>query len=147
MSAGFQWEDRRRVSLRPTLPLLILLFFSGTATAHPRRTAPPATDSSYVLALAAANRFLGAWRVGDLETGMVLVSDHARHSQNPEKFEQFFSARADRGFEIMRGKGNRGRYRFPVILVTKQGGGVRRKLSEIIVVNTGKDDWAIDKLP
>jgi len=133
-----------RLNLRPALLLLILLFSLGAAAHAPRPTPP---DSSYVLALAAANRFLGAWQTGDLETGMVLVSDHARHAQNPEKFEEFFSGRGGRGFEITRGKGNRGRYSFPVILVTTQGSAVRRRTSQIVVVNTGKDDWVVDKLP
>ncbi len=100
-----------------------------------------------MFALATANRFLHAWQAGDLETGMVLLSDRVRHSQDPEKFEQIFSSDSDRAFEIARGIGNRGRYRFAVVLVTSQGNRIRRRFSEIIVVNTGKNDWAIDKLP
>ena len=37
---------------------------------------------------------------------MVLLSDHVRHSQDPEKLEQYFSGDADRAFEIMRGGEN-----------------------------------------
>ena len=110
-------------------------------------TAATATDPSYVFALATANRFLHAWQTGDLETGTVLLSDSARHSRDPEKFEQFFAGTADRAFEIARGKANRGRYRFDVVLVTSAGSGIRRRFSEIIVVNAGKNDWLVDKLP
>jgi hypothetical protein len=85
--------------------------------------------------------------MGDLETGMVLLSDPVRRSQNPEKLELFFAAGSGRSYEIARGKGNPGRYSFPVVLVTSPGSQVRRRLSEIIVVNTGKDDWAVDRLP
>jgi len=112
-----------------------------------RSNAPTPADPSYVLALATANRFLHAWQMGDLETGMVLLSDHVRHSQDPEKVEQFFSGDADRAFEITRGQGNLGRYRFAIVLVTAAGPRVRRRLAEIIVVNTGKNDWVVDKLP
>jgi len=105
------------------------------------------TDPDYVFALATANRFLHAWQSGDLETGMVLLSDRVRHSQDPEKIEQFFSGDADRAFEITRGQRNHGRYRFAIFLVTAEGSRVRRRFSEIMVVNTGKNDWVVDKLP
>jgi hypothetical protein len=100
-----------------------------------------------VFALAMANRFLHAWQTDDLETGMVLLSDRVRHSQDQEKFEQFFAGSTDRAFEIARGQGNRGRYRFDVALVTATGTRVRRRASQIVVVNTGKNDWVVDTLP
>ena len=112
----------------------------------PAKTAAVA-DSGYVLALNAADRFLHAWETGDLETGMVLLSDHVRRTQNAETIEEFFSAEQERGFEIMRGTGRKGRYRFPVVLVTREGTTVRRVSSKIILVNTGKNDWAVDRLP
>lgn len=118
---------------------------AGTHSRHAKPTA--AANSSYVFALAAANRFLHAWQTGDLEAGMVLLSDRTRHSHNPEELEQFFSGDTERAFEISHGKGNRGRYRFPVVFLTRQGSGIHRRFSEIILVNTGKNDWAVDKLP
>jgi len=129
---------------------LILLLSLPMWAAGPRKhhsTAPTPTYPDYVFALATANRFLHAWQMGDLETGMVLLSDRVRHAQDPEKLEQFFSGDADRAFEITRGQGNRGRYRFATVLVTAERSRVRRRLSEIIVVNTGKNDWVVDKLP
>jgi len=117
--------------------------------ARTHRAPPPSvpTDPSYVSGLATATRFLHAWQVHDLENGMVLLSDSVRRSHNADKVEEFFSGESDRAFEIARGKGNRGRYSFPVVLVTTQGTRVQRRVSEIIVVNTGKNDWAVDKLP
>lgn len=112
---------------------------------HAKQAAP--ADPGYVFALATANRFLHAWQSGDLETGMALLTDRVRHAHNPESFEQFFSAASDRAFEMTRGTGNRRRYRFAVVLVTAPAARVRRRFSEIIVVNTGKNDWAVDKLP
>jgi hypothetical protein len=100
-----------------------------------------------VFALAAANHFLHAWQTADLENGMVLLSDSIRHSQNADKLEQFFSNGKDRAFEIARGHGHPGRYSFPVVLVTLRGSHVTRKFSEIVVLETGKNDWVVDKLP
>jgi hypothetical protein len=115
---------------------------------HKRHSnAPPQTNPDYVFALATADRFMHAWQTGDPETGMVALSDRARHSQDPDKVEQFFSGGSNRAFEIAHGTGNRGRYRFAVVLVTSAGSHVHRRLSEIIVINTGKNDWVVDKLP
>lgn len=132
-------------ALAVILLLSLPIWAAGSRKQHSNPPAP--TDQGYVFALATANRFLHAWQTGDLETGMVLLSDHVRHSQDPEKFEQFFSGDADCAFEISSGQGNRGRYRFAVVLVTTAGARVRRRFSEIIVVNTGKNDWVVDKLP
>lgn len=112
---------------------------------HPSPPAPP--DPGYVFALAAANRFLHAWQTGDLETGTILLSNRVRHSHDPEKFEQSFSGDPGRAFEIARGQGNRERYKFQVVLVTTSGSRLQRRFSEIVVINTGKDDWVVDKLP
>src|SRR6266581_4803676 len=129
---------------------LILLLSLPMWAAGPRKhhsTAPTPTDPDYVFALATANRCLHAWQTGDLETGMVLLSDRVRHSQDPEKFEQFFSGNSNRAFELARGQGSGGRYRFAVVIVTIAGRRIRRRSSEIIVVNTGKNDWVVDRLP
>jgi hypothetical protein len=104
------------------------------------------TDPGYVYALAAASHFLHAWQTADLEDGMVLLSDTIRHSHNADKLEEFFSS-GDRAFEISRGKGHQGRYVFPVVLVTLRGSHVTRRASEIIVIESGKNDWVVDKLP
>jgi len=78
---------------------------------------------------------------------MVMLSDHIRHTQNPDQLEQFFLSATDRAFEITRGRGHPGRYSFPVVLVTPRGSHVTRKFSEIILIETGKNDWVVDKLP
>ena len=132
------------------LAAIVLLFLPLPSWGGPHRhTAKPTplNDSGYVFALGTANRFLHAWQTGDLETGMVLVSDHVRRSHNMGNLEEFFSGGSDRAYEINRGRGDPGRYRFPVVLVTKTGSGLHRIFSEIIVVETGKNDWAVDKLP
>jgi hypothetical protein len=142
----------KKTSLQATMlsvaAILLVSASEGIAGTHKHHaTSPAVTDPDYVFALATANRFLHAWQADDLETGMVLLSDRVRHSQDPEKFEQFFAGSTDRAFEIARGQGNRGRYRFAVALVTSTGNRLRRHAGEIVVVNTGKNDWVVDTLP
>jgi hypothetical protein len=113
---------------------------------HPAKEENP-SDPGYVVALGAANHFLHAWQTGDVETGMVLLSDGLRHTQSADKLEEFFSNATDRAFEITRGHGHQGLYSFPVVLVTLRASRVVRKFSEIILVEAGKNDWVVDKLP
>ncbi|MGB8012602.1 MAG: hypothetical protein WCF68_13380 [Terriglobales bacterium] len=127
---------------------LFLLTAPLWAGSHGRPAKPAApSDPGYVFALAGANHFLHAWQVGDLANGMVMLSDGLRHSQNADRLEQFFSTEEDRAFEITRGHGHKGRYSFPVALVTMRGSHVTRRFSEITLVETGKNDWVVDKLP
>ncbi len=113
---------------------------------HPAKEENP-SDPGYVLALGAADHFLHAWQTGDAETGMVLLSNGLRHSQNSDTLEEFFSNATKRAFEITRGRGHQGLYSFPVVLVTIRGDRVARKFSEIILIEAGKNDWVVDKLP
>jgi hypothetical protein len=142
-----EWNFRA-LNIALAVALLLLMLSIAAMGARKRHSNPPAPpDPDYVFALATANRFLRAWQADDLETGMVLLSDRIRHSQDPEKFEQFFAGTTDRAFEIARGQGGRGRYRFAIVLVTASGTRSRRRSSEIIVVDAGKNDWVVDKLP
>src|SRR5208282_6025287 len=81
--------------------------------AHSTKQEAP-TDAGYVFALAAANHFLHAWQTGDLESGMVLLSDGLRHSQSADQMEDFFSNAGAkiRSFEITTGHGHPGHYTF-----------------------------------
>ena len=138
-----------KISVAAYLSLLIV--FPATpawarSQGHPAKQ-ETISDPGYVSALTAANHFLHAWQTGDLENGTVLLSDSLRHSQNADKLEQFFSNATDRAFEIARGHGHRGRYSFPVVLVTLRGSHVARSFSEIVLADAGKNDWVVDKLP
>jgi hypothetical protein len=143
-----------RFSAKLCLPAFLFLLtvfsvatLSAHSNSHPAKQSAP-SDPSYVFALAAANRFLHAWQTGDVENGMILLSNGLRRSQNAEQVEQFFSNATDRAFEITRGKGHSGRYSFPVVLLTPRGPShVNRKFSEIVLIDTGKNDWVVDKLP
>jgi hypothetical protein len=113
---------------------------------HPAKQETP-SEPGYVFALAAANHFMHAWQTGDLESGLVQLSDGIRHSQNADALEQFFSSGTEHTFEITRGHGHQGRYIFPIVLVTLRSSHATRRSSEIIMVETGKNDWVVDKLP
>jgi hypothetical protein len=134
-----------KILLAACLLFLAVPLRAGSPSHSPKQATP--SDPGYVYALAAANHFMHAWQTGDLESGMVLLSDGIRHSQNPDQLEQIFSNETERSFEIARGRGHQGRYSFPVVLVSIRGSHVARKASEIILVETGKNDWVVDKLP
>jgi hypothetical protein len=139
------------VKIRLVVCLLLMTVFSAMPVSAGSHSHPPKqdtpTDPGYVFALAAASHFLHAWQTGDMENGMVLLSDGIRQTQSADKLEDFFSNATEHSFEITRGHGHAGLYSFPVVLVTLHGSHVTRKFSEIPLVETGKNDWVIDKLP
>jgi hypothetical protein len=131
--------------------LSLILCFSPLLSPLAAKTPPAsAMDPGYVAALAAADHFLQAWQSGDVENGMVLLTSHAKEAATTDVVERFFSEAGASGYEIERGKlVKRGRYEFPVVLVSggSKNARWRRRFSNIIVVNTGSNDWAVDKLP
>jgi hypothetical protein len=136
------------VKIRLAHLLLPTIFLVTPAWSRSHKQETP-TDAGYVFALAAANHFLHAWQTGDLESGMVLLSDGLRHSQSADQMEDFFSnAKTQiRSYEITTGHGNPGHYTFPIVLVTPRGSHLSRKFSEITMIEAGKNDWVADKLP
>ncbi|HWY22134.1 MAG TPA: hypothetical protein VNX26_12995 [Candidatus Acidoferrum sp.] len=110
----------------------------------------PVLDSGYVSALAAADRLMQAWQSGDVENGMVLLTMHAKQAATTDAVEKFFAYVEPSAYEIARGKPLKGgRYEFAVVLVTggAKNSRARRRFSSIVVVNTGINEWAVDKLP
>jgi hypothetical protein len=128
-----------------TMTFLLSLAWAGSHK-HPVKKDPP-LGPDYVLALTAANHFLHACQIGDIEHGMVQLSDGVRRTQNAQAVEKFFSDAKGQAFEISRGHGQPGRYSFQVVLVGNQASVVTRKTTEVVVIETGKNDWVIDKLP
>jgi hypothetical protein len=128
---------------------LLLFQFSDPSSVSARSKPVPALEPGYVPALAAANHLLQAWQSADAESGMVLLTTHAKQSASTDGVERFFPDSGPSAYEISRGKLIKpGRYEFPVVLVL--GGSKaqpRRRFSTIVVVNTGHNDCAIDKLP
>ncbi len=156
----------RRLAGRPGFRLLILLCgavlpVSAGARSKPSYSLVSRTDGArrdrvgsdrlYISALAAANRFLQAWQNQDHETGLLMLTDAAKQHSSEESMESFFSSGADAAYEIARGKKMMGgRYAFPVTLFLFHSGTSKPhqpQKSEIVVVRTGKDEWAIDRLP
>lgn len=152
-------------SLRLALPLrrqghavmvavLVLAFLGMVCVAKTKpKTASTVVDPDYVSALATADRFLHAWQTQDHETGVLLLTDAAKQHTSEDHLDLFFSPgeSTEEGFEINHGKKLKdGRYVFPVVLWQSIPGKNRKAhphFSEIVVVRTGKDDWAIDRLP
>jgi hypothetical protein len=120
-----------------------------SAKTAPAKTAPGALDAGYVPALAAADHFLQAWQSGDTENGIALLTGHAKDVATTDGIDKFFSNSAAAAYEIGRGKLlKRRRFEFPVVLVrVASGNRTRRRFSSIVIVNTGNNDWAVDKLP
>jgi hypothetical protein len=106
-------------------------------------------ESGYVPALLAADHFLQAWQSGDVETGMALLTTHAKEQINSDGLDNFF-APALTAYEIGRGKMvKKGHYEFPVALIENNAKKKHpsRRFSTIIVLHSGGNDWAVDKLP
>jgi hypothetical protein len=78
----------------------------------------------------------------------VLLTSHAKEAATADAVDKFFSSARPSAYEIGRGKlVKRGRYEFPVVLVSTSKNRGRRRFSSIVIVDTGRNDWAVDKLP
>ena len=137
----------------PVLALWVATILSASVAAknRPLPSLSTSSDPAYVSALSAANRFLQAWQNQDHETGLLMLTDTAKQHSSEDRLEVFFSSGSDTAYEIARGKKLKaGRYAFPVTLFAFHSGTTKTghpQKSEIVVVRTGKDEWAIDKLP
>ena len=77
-----------------------------------------------------------------------MLTDSARQHASREKLQDFFSPGPDACFEIDRGRRiNAGEYAFPIVLFGTGNTSSRPRYSKIILTRSGKDDWAVDKLP
>jgi hypothetical protein len=129
-----------------------LTFTASPLSAKSKHSTTGLIDREYVAALACANRFLAAWQTQDHENGIILLTDSAKHQVSEDRLQAFFTpgSSIQQGYEISRGKKLKpGRYSFPVTLfeIGSDHKWVHPRSSQIVVVNTGKDDWAVDKLP
>jgi hypothetical protein len=152
---------QRREAPHPAAPAsrrlrLLSLIFCISLLLSPvaAKTPPAALDADYVPALATADHFLQAWQSGDTGNGVALLTSHAKQAATADGIDRFFSNSGPSAYEVGRGKLlKRGRYEFPVVLVgalksdASKNSHSRRRFSSIIVVHTGNNDWAVDKLP
>lgn len=128
------------------LCLLVSSLYAHTPT-HASKKNSSLADPAYSSALAAANRFLHAWQNQDHETGIIMLTDSARQQTSPELLQAFFSPSSEAAYEIARGKRMKsGEYVFPAVLFGASSAS-RPHYCTIVVIRSGKDDWAVDKLP
>ncbi len=144
------WFLRGERSIFYLVFIASLLSLPSVVLAQPSKsksTSSPNPD--YADALTAADHFLQAWQSGDIENGMALLTGHAKQAASRENLNKLFANQEPAGYEITRGKLiKRGQYEFPVVLVDRsQATHIRRRFSSIVVVDTGNNDWAVDKLP
>jgi hypothetical protein len=133
---------------RVVISVILLCSISAVCFAHTHKNVSRATDPLYGSALAAANRFLHAWQAEDHETGIMMLSDSARQHVSPDRLQSFFSPGPDAAYEIARGKRvNSAAYAFPVVLFDASGTPTHRHACTVIVTRSGKNEWAVDKLP
>ena len=125
------------------------LVFCPMAMAKKRTIQPKANDASYAAALAVANRFLTAWQNNDQSAAMPLITNHAKQLATEDGIDKLFSGPTDRAFEIPHGKSApTGRYAFSAVLLqTDTEGHLHRRFANLVIIHTGKNDWAVDKLP
>jgi hypothetical protein len=140
-----------RASMR-WLILMALLICLSWCLPSPARTRPAsraALDDNYISALAVANRFLHAWQSHDQETVVLLLSNAAKQHCPEDRLDKFFSSDSQAAYEIGRGKKIQpGRFSFPISFFGMHGASFTRpRYTELVVVKTGKTDWAIDRLP
>ena len=77
-----------------------------------------------------------------------MLTDSARQHASRERLQDFFSPGPDASFEINHGRRiNTGEYAFPVVLFGTASDTSRPRCSKIVVTRSGKDDWAVEKLP
>jgi len=133
------------------LALGLMLVVPSSARTHPARS-HAALDNDYIPALAAANRFLQAWQTDDQETAVLLLTNAAKQHCSEDRLDSFFSSALPAAYEIGRGrKLQAGRYLFPLTIFAGSDAPNRPMAhphyTELIVTRTGKNDWAVDKLP
>lgn len=131
------------------IAVALAFFASPVAWAKKHKAATQPTDSNYIAALATANRFLATWQDNDQAAAMPWITNRAKQQSTEEGVDKLFSGSSIRAFEISRGRlVRRGRYQFSIVLLQNDDSGhTRRRFTELIITNTGNNDWAVDKLP
>ena len=133
---------------RAVIFFVLILSICPRSFPHTHKSTHHPVDPLYGSALAAANRFLRAWQDQDQETGIMMLSDSARQNLSPENLQSFFSPGPDAAYEITRGKRvNSAAYEFPVVLFGASSARSRPHVCTMILTRSGKNEWAVDKLP
>jgi hypothetical protein len=138
-------------SLRMACVVAVTLSLSvpGPAWGKKRKAPAQPADANYIAGLATANHFLEAWQGNDQAAAMPLITNRAKQQATEDGLDLLFSGPSSRAFEIAHGRALRaGRYQFSIVLLqTDDSGHTRRRIGDLVITNTGKNDWAVDKLP
>ena len=146
-------RETTKVNLTRVVSCLIAIalafFLPPVASAKKHKAAIQPADSNYIAALATANRFLATWQDNDQAAAMPWITNRAKQQSTEEGVDKLFSGSSTRAFEISPGRLVRqGRYQFSIVLLQNDDSGhTRRRFTELIITNTGNNDWAVDKLP
>jgi hypothetical protein len=146
----FWWIRKQATLLLLLLAVFLSLYLVSPVLVQARaKSASASVERDYVAALAAANRFLSAWQAQDPENGLVMLTAAAKQGRSEDQLQEFFSPGADAAYEIGQGRKLKvGRYSFPVTLLEMTlGHRVHPRISQVVVVRSGKEDWAVDRLP
>ncbi len=150
LSQGLILDAWKRTVRAVPYGLTILIFLATALFARSRAASFSNVDPEYIVALSTANRFLHAWQIQDQETGILMLSDTLKQQSSIDRLQTYFSGSAQQAFEISRGKRLRpGCYTFPVAIFDSLASDhkTRPHFSRIVVIQTGKNDWAVDRLP
>jgi len=128
--------------------IICLCFLTPTLHSRTvRHSSRAMLDPAYNSALAAANRFLHAWQIPDHEAGILMLADSGRQGASPESLQAFFSPGPDAAYEIAHGERVKpGEYEFPLVLFGASAD-PHPRWCKLLIVRTGKSDWAVKKLP
>lgn len=78
---------------------------------------------------------------------MILLSANAKEMATSDAVDEFFSKPGPLAYEIEPGRlVKRGRYEFPIVLVSTNTQ-LHRRFSSLVIIETGHNEWAVDKLP
>jgi hypothetical protein len=139
----------RIAAIACSITMALALLAPPPVSAKKHKAPAQPTDSNYIAGLGMANRFLAAWQSDDQAAAMPLITTRAKEQSTEEGVDRLFSGSSNRAFEITRGHPlPEGRYQFSIVLLqTDDSGHTRRRFAELIITKTGKNDWAVDKLP
>jgi hypothetical protein len=143
--------------------VVLCVFMAGCASA-PRQSSR-LIDDEYVLALSAADEFLGAWRMRDQDRGLAILSPRLLRSKGEARWRQAISGVSNphhESYEVTNGRRlPDGRYSFDVYVYWYYTGEPERRRREgkpaehwekgppqkILLLKTGLDEWKVDEVP
>lgn len=147
---------------RWTIPILIALVVVAALALSTGRFGgrfaeePVTIDHDYVMALSAADQFLGAWATRDADRGYPLLSDRLKKSMDQERLRLAIAGVSNphhTAFEVFGGRRlDKDRFRFFAYLFESYTGEPtkprpRPDVQTITLVRKSGDTWVVDEFP